>query len=164
VAVFVSPYQPDEAQIGNDPTPTLVKRIAGAPGDTLYMREGLLHVNGEPQPQAGEALLNPEGNPLDTSWHFEWQARHALQDTRFGSAPAAPTLGNWGPVLVPPAHFFMLGDNRYQSKDSRYWGLVPRENMRGRPLFVYYSWDAPLGRPLGFLRDIRWERIGHRIR
>lgn len=163
VAVFESPYQPDEAQLGNDPTPTLVKRIVGQPGDTLHMREGLLHVNGAPRPQDGLALENPVGPNDVTAWHFEWQAQYALQGTRFGSAPATPTLGNWGPLLVPPGHFFMLGDNRYASKDSRYWGLVPRENLRGRPLFVYYSWDPSSGRSFGWLREIRWDRIGHRI-
>ena len=56
----------------------------------------------------------------------------------------------------------MLGDNRYESKDSRYWGLVPRGNFRGRPIFVYYSYEP--GRSLAFLRDIRWSRLGHRIR
>jgi signal peptidase I len=60
----------------------------------------------------------------------------------------------------------MMGDNRYQSKDSRYWGLVPRENLRGRPTFVYYSWDDYEGRPMlpGMITDIRWSRIGDWIR
>ncbi|MBC7894491.1 MAG: signal peptidase I, partial [Cytophagaceae bacterium] len=61
-------------------------------------------------------------------------------------------------------HYFMMGDNRYNSKDSRYWGVVPRENFRGRPLFVYYSWDAESTQPLAFLTQIRWGRIGHWIR
>ena len=164
VVVFESPPQPDEAAEGRDPTPTLVKRLWGLPGDTLHMRGGLLHVNGVPQPQGPDAAANLVGNPDDRAWHFEWQAPYALRDTRFGSAPADPTIGNWGPLLVPAGHYFMLGDNRYASKDSRFWGLVPRENFRGRPIFVYYSWEAERGRPFGFLRDIRWDRIGHRIR
>jgi signal peptidase I len=164
VVVFESPYQPDEAQLGNDPTPILVKRLMGIPGDTLYMRDGLLHVNGEPRPQPPAMASNPVHDVNATASHFAWQARYALQNTRFGSAPAQPTLGNWGPLLVPAGHYFMLGDNRYESKDSRFWGLVPRDHLRGRPNFVYYSWDAEAGRPLGFLRDIRWDRIGHRIR
>jgi signal peptidase I len=68
-----------------------------------------------------------------------------------------------------------MGDNRYCSKDSRYWGLVPRENVRGRPMFVYYSYrpgdePAPIctyetsDRPLPFITDVRWGRIGTRIR
>jgi signal peptidase I len=59
----------------------------------------------------------------------------------------------------------MMGDNRYESKDSRYWGIVPRENVRGRPMFVYYSYHADdSDRPLPFITDIRWGRIGTRIR
>ena len=164
VVVFESPYQPDEVAEGRDGTPTLVKRLWGVPGDTLLMRGGVLHVNGVPRPQGPEAAPNVVGDPSARSWHFEWQARYALPNTRFGPPPADPSLGNWGPLLVPPGHYFMLGDNRYASKDSRFWGLVPRENLRGRPIFVYYSWDAELGRPFGFLRDIRWDRIGHQIR
>lgn len=164
VVVFVSPYQADEAAEGRDPVPTLVKRLWGVPGDTLYMRDGLLYVNGTAQPQPPEMAANPVGDPNDRSFHFDWQSRYALQDTRFGSAPEVPSIGNWGPLLVPGGHYFMLGDNRYGSKDSRFWGLVPRENFRGRPIFIYYSWDAEARRPLGFLRDIRWDRIGHRIR
>jgi len=60
---------------------------------------------------------------------------------------------------------FMMGDSRYNSKDSRYWGFVPRENVRGKPLFVYYSYNADdSDRPLPMVTDIRWRRIGHWIK
>jgi signal peptidase I len=175
VVVFESPYQPDEAAIGNDPTPTLVKRLMGMPGDTLYMRDGLLHVNGIPQRQGFAAANNEVGNPNEVSELFDWQKRVSLSSSRFGPAPARPTHDNWGPLVVPAAHYFMMGDNRYCSKDSRYWGLVPRENVRGRPMFVYYSYrpgvEPPLvctfetsDRPVPFIADVRWGRIGTRIR
>ena len=174
VVVFVSPFQPDEAAIGNDATPTLVKRLIGMPGDTIYMREGLVHVNGIAQRQ-GFATANEKGDPNSVDPLFEWQKRYALATSRFGAAPAQPTHDNWGPLVVPPAHYFMMGDNRYCSKDSRYWGVVPRENVRGRPMFVYYSYrpgDEPSpvctyetsDRPLPFITDVRWGRIGTRIR
>ena len=174
VVVFVSPFQPDEAAIGNDATPTLVKRLIGMPGDTIYMREGLVHVNGIAQRQ-GFATANEKGDPNSVDPLFEWQKRYALATSRFGAVPAQPTHDNWGPLVVPPAHYFMMGDNRYCSKDSRYWGLVPRENVRGRPMFVYYSYrpgDEPSpvctyetsDRPLPFITDVRWGRIGTRIR
>ena len=162
VVVFESPFQEDEARMGADPTPTLVKRLWGLPGDTLHMRAGLLHVNGVAQPQGPAYAVNRVGNDADEAFHFAWQAQYALRDSRFGSAPERPQLGNWGPIVVPDGHYFMLGDNRYESKDSRYWGIVPRDNFRGRPIFVYYSYEP--GRPLAFLRDIRWSRLGHRIR
>lgn len=162
VVVFTSPPQIDQPE---DPTPTLVKRLVGMPGDTLHMRAGLLHVNGMPQRQGYGAADNPVGDPNETSELFTWQRRIALPSSRFGAAPAVPTHDDWGPLVVPPAFYFMLGDNRYQSKDSRYWGVVPRNNIKGRPLFVYYSWNADdSDRPLPFLTDIRWSRIGHWIR
>ena len=165
VVVFVSPYQADEAARGNDATPTLVKRLWGTPGDTLYMREGLLYIDGIPQPQGYLAAQNPKGDPNEVSELFAWQRQYALTGSRFGAAPLQPTHDNWGPLVVPPKHYFMLGDNRYNSKDSRYWGIVPRENLRGRPLFVYYSYNADdSDRALPFLTDIRWGRIGHQIK
>jgi len=120
VVVFVSPYQPDEAEVGHDPTPTLVKRLIGAPGDTLYMRAGVVYRNGVPQPQGPGAAVNYKGDPNETNPLFAWQHNVELKNTRFGSAPAEPTHDNWGPLLIPADHYFMMGDNRYCSKDSRY--------------------------------------------
>jgi signal peptidase I len=166
VVVFVSPYQADEASRGADPTPTLVKRLVGTPGDTLYMRDGLLHVNGIAQRQGFGADTTPEpglANSVDPL--FDWQKKVGLKTSRFGAAPAQPTHDNWGPLVVPSRRLFMMGDSRYNSKDSRYWGFVPRENVRGKPLFVYYSYNADdSDRPLPMLTDIRWSRIGHWIR
>ena len=165
VVVFVSPYQSDMAAAGEDPTPTLVKRLVGMPGDTLSMREGLLHVNGLPQRQGYAAAQNAKGDPNETSPLMEWQRRIELTGSRFGPPSRTPTLDHWGPLLIPAGHYFMMGDNRYASKDSRYWGIVPRGNVRGRPMFVYYSYNADdSDRPLPFITDIRWARIGDWIR
>jgi signal peptidase I len=166
VVVFVSPYQADEDSAGRDPTPTLVKRLVGTPGDTLYMRNALLYVNGIAQRQgfgasaAADPAMANEVNPL-----FDWQKKVGLKSSRFGAAPAQPSHDNWGPLVVPPHKLFMMGDSRYNSKDSRYWGFVPRENVRGKPLFVYYSYNADdSDRPVPMLTDIRWSRIGHWIK
>ncbi|HEX2692515.1 MAG TPA: signal peptidase I [Gemmatimonadaceae bacterium] len=166
VVVFVSPFQADEDSLGHDPTPTLVKRLVGTPGDTIYMRNGLLYLNGIAQrqgygikPQVDPAIANSV-DPL-----FDWQKKVGLKSSRFGAAPTQPTHDDWGPLVVPPRRLFMMGDSRYNSKDSRYWGFVPRENVRGKPLFVYYSYNADdSDRPLPFLTDIRWRRIGHWIK
>jgi len=171
VIVFVSPYQADNAP---DFTPTLVKRLIGVPGDTLYMRAGVLYLNGLAQRQ-GFAANNPKfddsGDP-----NFVWQHKAEIKGSRFGAPPAQPTHDNWGPLLVPANHYFMMGDNRYCSKDSRYWGLVPRDNIRGRPMFVYYSYvpgpsednsgcnGAVSDRAVSFITDIRWSRIGHWVK
>jgi signal peptidase I len=182
VVVFESPYQRDEAERGADPQPTLVKRLMGVPGDTVHMRAGLLHVNGVAQRQGYAAAENPKGVPGSTppdeqSEAFAWQTPYALAQSRFGAAPARPTHDDWGPLVVPPGRYLMLGDNRYCSKDSRYWGLVPRANLRGRPLFVYFSYrpGPDEGGPgtcdpdrsekaVPFVTDVRWGRVGHVIR
>lgn len=157
VVVFVSPPQLDQPW---DPSPTLVKRLVGVPGDTLFMRSGMLYLNGDAQPQAFDAGVNPVGDPNEVSPLFEWQVRADLEGSRFGDPPAQPTHDNWGPIVIPPDHLFMMGDSRYNSKDSRYWGLVPRENVRGRPMFVYYSWNATdSDRALPAITDIRWGRL-----
>lgn len=161
IAVFVSPPQVDQPW---DPTPTLVKRIVGMPGDTIFMRDGRLYINGIEQRQGYGAQSDP-GDPNEINPLYEWQKRIAVETTRFGPVPDPVTHDNWGPLLVPQRHYFMMGDNRYASKDSRYWGVVPRENFRGRPMFVYYSWNAEgSDRPLPFITDIRWGRLFHRIR
>jgi signal peptidase I len=166
VVVFVSPPQDPSIRIAPDEiTPTLVKRIVGAPGDTIHMRRGLVYVNGIAQRQGYAAASNPLGDPGEVHPLFDWMRDAALSRSRFGPPPAQPTHDDWGPVVLPEDRFFMLGDNRYRSVDSRYYGLVPRENIRGRPLFVYYSYNAnDSDRALPFLTDIRWDRIGHRIR
>lgn len=168
VVVFVSPVQADLAANGEDPTPTLVKRLVGTGGDTLFMRHALLYVNGTPEPRpagAVDAQLQTPAIPDYPDPLFGWQQRFQVAASRFGPPPAQPSHDNWGPIVVPSGHIFMMGDNRYDSKDSRYWGFVPRENVRGRPMFVYYSYNADdSDRPLPAITDIRWSRIGHWIR
>ena len=165
VVVFVSPHQPDEEARGADPTPTLVKRVVGAAGDTVHMRKGVLHLNGIPQRQGFGASGYSEAVASSVDPLFDWQKQAALRSSRFGAAPAQPNHDDWGPIVVPDERLFMMGDSRYNSKDSRYWGFVPRKNVRGRPLFVYYSYNADdSDRALPWITDIRWGRIGHWIR
>jgi signal peptidase I len=166
IVVFVSPPQDPAIRITpGEITPTLVKRIAGAPGDTLFMRDGVLFVNGiEAAPTNGPAVANAErsegADPL-----LGWQHGIEVRNSRFHAPPTSPTLHTWGPLLVPPRQYFMLGDNRDDSIDSRYYGPVPRRNIRGTPMFVYYSYDIYEG--LDYFRavtEIRWQRIGHWVR
>ncbi len=160
VVVFKSPTQIDQPW---DPNPTLVKRLVGTPGDTLYMRKGVLYNNGAVSkynfPAPGETAFDSV-DPL-----FEWQKPFSVKGSRFGEAPEQPSHDNWGPIAVPERHYFMMGDSRYNSKDSRYWSFVPRENVRGQPMFVYYAYNADdSDKPLPFITDIRWSRLGHWIR
>jgi signal peptidase I len=161
VAVFKSPTQIDQPW---DPNPILVKRIVGVPGDTLHMRAGMLYRDGVAQPQAHQPVPLDDGMGGSVDPLFAWQAQYTLQDSRFGPAPS-PSLDDWGPLVVPAGYYFMLGDARHGSKDSRFWGIVPRANFRGRPLFVYYSYNADdSDRPLPAITDIRWGRLGTFIR
>jgi signal peptidase I len=162
VVVFVSPDQVDQP---DDPNPTLVKRLVAVAGDTVWMRGGLFYVNGMPQRQGFGANENPKGDGGFSHPLFQWQKPFEVRGTSAGDPPAQPTLDDWGPLVVPAGKLFMLGDNRYDSKDGRYWGFVPRENVRGRPVFVYYSYRADESdRPLPFITDIRWGRIGTILR
>ncbi|MDF1503104.1 signal peptidase I [Roseisolibacter sp. H3M3-2] len=75
-----------------------------------------------------------------------------------------PSRNNWGPLVVPARSFFVLGDNRDNSLDSRYWGFVPDSLLRGRPLLVYYSYAPDSARRLDWLTAVRWSRLGARVR
>jgi len=166
VAVFQSPPQDLAIRITpEDITPTLVKRIVGVAGDTLHMRDGRLYVNGvaESRTTTNTFSIGDMGNVAQPL--FAWQHAIEAQRSRFGDAVESPSLHNWGPLVVPAGTFFMMGDNRDNSVDSRYYGPVPRANVRGRPTFVYYSFDTERG--LDFIRavtEVRWRRLGTWIR
>ena len=165
VVVFISPPQHPSIRISPENiTPTLVKRIVGVAGDTLLMRHGLLTVNGAPAP-SGNSFVLPDAAAGEPRAIFAWQHRIEVRGSRFGPPVAEPSLHEWGPVVVPRGTYFMMGDNRDDSVDSRYYGPVPRENLRGTPTFVYYSYDPDRG--IDYFRaltEIRWRRLGHWIR
>jgi signal peptidase I len=165
VTVFVSPPQDEAIRISPDQvTPILVKRIVGVAGDTLLMRHGQLIVNGNPASSPNSFAL-PDSVADQPQPIFSWQHRIEIRDSRFGAPVAEPSLHEWGPLVVPEGTFFMMGDNRDNSVDSRYYGPVPRENLRGTPMFVYYSYDPEQG--IEYFRaatNIRWRRLGHWVR
>jgi signal peptidase I len=165
VAVFVSPAQDPSIRISPEQvTPTLVKRIVGVAGDTLVMRRGQLSVNGIALPSPNSFVV-PDSLGDEPQAIFAWQHEIEVSGSRFGPPTPAPSLHEWGPLVVPAGNFFMMGDNRDNSVDSRYYGPVPRANLRGIPMFVYYSYDPEQG--IDYFRavtDIRWGRIGHWIR
>lgn len=137
----------------------VVKRLIGVPGDTLSMQSGTLFRDGKPVPEPWVIRTDPSANadPLQRELMRRWQSAHLVS----GVDPAGyhPDLNNWGPIVVPPESFFMMGDNRDGSYDGRYWGFLPRLNVRGRPLLVYYSFDGSTYKPLPFFTNIRWGRI-----
>ncbi len=120
-----------------DPERDLIKRVIGLPGEHVELRRKQVYVD-------GRALDEPYA--------------------RFMAFPSPESpLGDprvrYGPVAVPPAHYFVMGDNRDNSEDSRYWGFLPRDNVKGRALVIYWSFD-PAGGPL----SARWRRLFHQVR
>ena len=133
----------------------LVKRLIGLPGDTLEMREGTMVVNGE---ILSEPYLSPTPSMVERRREFEWQRQYLTDEV--DRATYDPSLGTWGPLVVPPEHFFMLGDNRDDSLDSRFWGPLASWRLEARVSFIYYSYDRESYRPFPFLREVRWSRLG----
>lgn len=154
IIVFVYPDPYNEYE----PNPDYVKRVLGMPGDTLSMRNKVLTVN-------GQTLREPytrHVDGLDDQYRpqFAWQRGFLTPDV--DSDAYRPSRDNWGPIVVPPASYFVMGDNRDNSADSRYWGFVPEEAIKGRPLIVYFSKES--AGPIPWIDEIRFGRIGDLIR
>jgi signal peptidase I len=139
-----------------DPRLNYVKRIVGIPGDTLEMRDALLVRNGKPVNENYIQRTPSEADEPDDD--FRWQKAYLV-----GSAAISnytPSRNNWGPLVVPPHDYFVLGDNRDNSSDSRYWGFVADSLVRGQPIVVYYSYAPEIGDKLDWLTRLRWKRFG----
>ena len=162
VVVFESPPQgPSIRMTPDDVTPILVKRVVGIGGDTIAMRHGQLMVNGVAERSVGTTPGLAESFALQPQPIFAWQHRIQASTSGIGAPTPEPSLHEWGPLVVPTGTYFMMGDNRDNSVDSRFYGPVPRENVRGSPTFVYYSFDTEDG--IDYLRAvtaIRWGRLG----
>ncbi len=150
----------DEIVIAQSPIEDLllIKRLVAVPGDTVGMRDGHLIRNGRPVNEPFVTLENPApAMPAGLSDRMrEWQLPYFVG---LDSAAYHPDLHNWGPIVVPPARLLLLGDNRDHSFDGRYYGFVPRANLRGAPLFIYWSYDPGSWRALPLLTTLRWRRL-----
>lgn len=146
IVVFDSPIQPGV---------NVVKRVIGMPGDTLHMEDNVIFLNGDRLEEPWVIRTEPLHDPEDPRMRA-WQVKYLV-----GRDPRTyrPTLKNWGPLAVPADSFFVMGDNRDNSLDSRYWGFLGRDRIDGRPLFIYYSFDRSGMLPLTPLTAIRWGRI-----
>lgn len=145
-----------------DPSKNFVKRLIGTPGDTLAMHDGQLVVNGAPQREGYVVRTDPEATTSEED--FRWQRDYLVHTAEAAGNVYHPSRNNWGPLIVPAKSYFVLGDNRDNSLDSRYWGFVPDSLVRGRPMFVYYSYAPDTVHRLAWLTQIRWGRLGERIR
>jgi signal peptidase I len=134
VVVFKYPQDPDR---------DFIKRVIGLPGDRLELHRKRVYINGQ---------------QLDDPW---------AQYLSPPSTDGPPQLGNkseeFGPVTVPADQYFMMGDNRDNSEDSRYWGFMPRSYVKGKALFIYFSLAE--GQPISSLfSSARWSRIFNRVK
>lgn len=140
-----------------DPTQNFVKRLVGLPGDTLAMRGGILIRDGHAVSEQYVRHEDLGGDPSDDE--FDWQRSYLVRSA--SAAPAYhPSRDNWGPLVVPLKHYFVLGDNRDNSLDSRYWGFVPDSLVTGRPLLIYYSYSPDSNQALAWVTHVRWKRLG----
>jgi signal peptidase I len=129
-------YKPGE------PNLFLVKRVVGIPGDHIHLRNGVVYRNGvalnEPY-----AAMPIDGNYLPYRDDFPSVPPADGFDITAEWSVALPSYVQGDDLVVPPGMYFAMGDNRPESLDSRYWGFVPRANIVGRPLFVYWSFLTP---------------------
>ena len=154
VLVFKYPEEPDR---------DFIKRVIGLPGETLEVREKKVYIN-------GSALDEPYAHYLTP----------AADESQYHEVTSFDVRERYGPVTVPPNQYFMMGDNRDNSQDSRYWGFLPRENIKGRALLIYWSYEADrqdyqdegAGATIKGLASVfthfftrtRWDRMLHQIR
>jgi signal peptidase I len=145
----------------SDPSINFVKRVVGIPGDTLLMRNGTLQRNGL---ALKETYVTHTSADADMAVdEFRWQRDYLVQSAH-ASGAYWPSRNNWGPLVVPPHDLFVLGDNRDNSLDSRYWGFVPDSLVRGEPMFVYYSYRPDSASNWSWLTNARWKRLGTIVR
>lgn len=147
-----------------NPEVLYVKRAIGLPGETLEIRDKTVYINGE---------------PLDEPYKVHRDSRVFRPTGLFHGGPDVQR-DNFGPVVIPEDCYFMMGDNRDDSADSRYFGFLPREYVVGRPLIVFWSYeddsDAYLRntfpemlqlyaeRIIFFFTKTRWSRMGHFVK
>ncbi len=143
-----------------DPGISVVKRIVGVHGDTIGMKDNVFLLNGIPV--AEDYVVRGHSNDPRDPRMRSWQLRYLVDGQDRQSY--RPTLKNWGPLVVPADSFFVMGDNRDNSYDGRFWGFLGRDRIRGKPLFVYYSYDKRGLFPRPFLTAIRWSRFFSRLR
>ena len=117
-----------------EPARDMIKRVIGLPGERLEVRDKKVYINGAPidEPYA-QFIASPTSIPNDS------------------------VLVSYGPVTVPSGQYFMMGDNRDNSQDSRFWGFLPATYIKGDALFIYFSTGDGTG-------GIQWGRLGRRVR
>ena len=154
IIVFKYPEEPDR---------DFIKRVIGLPGETVELRQKKVYINGEALDEPYVHFLQPPAAGADLHEVTSFDVRE-----------------RYGPVTVPPDQYFVMGDNRDNSQDSRYWGFLPRDYVKGKALVIYWSYEAERGdyadegtgaaiKGIGsvfahFFTRTRWDRMLHLIR
>lgn len=175
IIVFLKPGEPDLF---------LVKRTVGIPGDHIHLRHGVVYLNGVAQTEpAARQVQENDGDQQDAYFPYRDDFPALPASTSYGATETwsvdMPNYVQGDDLVVPPGKVFAMGDNRTHSLDGRFWGFVPRENIVGRPLFVYWSFETPadqidkqsVGDRVGFFAhtmlhifdQTRWKRTLHLI-
>jgi len=126
-----------------DPERDFIKRVIGLPGETLEIKDKKVHINGTPLDEPYAHFLESPGG-------------------RFHEVTMADVRDRYGPVTVPADQYFVMGDNRDNSQDSRYWGFLRRDLIKGRALAIYWSYDTESGSG-NILSRTRWDRLLNQI-
>ena len=134
-----------------DPTTPFIKRVVGLPGDEIAYFDKVLYINGKPAPQ--EVLGTYEGHGSGVNMTGASLRKERLDDREHELLvqPGIPSAE--GRMVVPEGNYFVLGDNRDNSRDSRYWGTVPDENLIGRAFLIWMNWDWGHGLELSRIGD-----------
>jgi signal peptidase I len=184
IVVFYRPApEPEPDENGNPVHLILVKRLIGVPGDHIHLHNGTVFINGVAQPMPKDGLETPPLPPSEQTYADEFPSVLPTPEDSHGAVTTwvvdMPNHIVDGDLVVPPGKYFMMGDHRHASLDSRFWGFVPRENILGRPLFNYWSFQASDGQldqkgignklawfghvALHFYTETRWSRTFKRV-
>jgi signal peptidase I len=121
------------------PDRDFIKRTIGLPGETVEVRDKIVYINGQKLDQSAYHLKFKDGGPVD------------------------PRALNWGPATVPPGNLFMMGDNRDDSADSRFWQFLPISYVKGRAMTIYFSYDPEATGAASLITSIRWGRLFRQV-
>ena len=148
-----------------NPSVDYIKRVVGLPGDTVYYQNKTVYINGEAMPQTPVGPYTGIGSGERMTGTIKSIENLDGVEHAILVHPRAPDFAMgcqqlmYGPITIPEGHYFVMGDNRDNSNDSRCWGLVPDENLVGKAFAVWMNWDSELDT----FPPIAWERIGKGI-